>query len=331
MLALCVALFLIVIVISIFSINKYKFFKKITKKQKMEIDEKDKMIETLNGEINIKTKTFKNGLIELEKLEKSALEISNAIDQVANGAVNQASALEDTTQVLGKLNKKFTLAIKQANNVIKCSDDTSELIKNETGPAWLEFVDNQELATKNTMELIDGVRSLINHVSALSDILANIENIASSTNLLSLNASIEAARAGEAGKGFAVVANEVKLLSESTSNLVDEASNSVNALYKEINICHEKSKITKISFRKNKELINGLMDMLTKLQKSIDASKDAGNIAQKALNNAMPDFKNIEQTIENLSTISEEDSAISEEVVAAVKSQCESIKTIYEK
>ena len=55
-------------------------------------------------------------------------------------------------------------------------------------------------------------------IGEITTVSASIEEIASQTNLLALNASIEAARAGESGKGFAVVAEEIKQLSEDTSN-----------------------------------------------------------------------------------------------------------------
>ncbi len=76
----------------------------------------------------------------------------------------------------------------------------------------------------------DKVRALHRRTADIQDILASIEEIAAQTNLLALNAAIEAARAGESGRGFAVVAEEVRKLSERTS----EATRSIAALVQDM-------------------------------------------------------------------------------------------------
>ena len=79
------------------------------------------------------------------------------------------------------------------------------------------FVEGTVEASKNAMGLVDQMDTVKDQVATTLRVVGEIEGISRQTNLLALNATIEAARAGEAGRGFAVVANEVRMLSDRTS------------------------------------------------------------------------------------------------------------------
>lgn len=236
-------------------------------------------------------KRFNSTLTEIsnlaEQVSSNSSEVENASKSLADGATEQAGVIEE-------LNATIDTVVDMAEDTAKETQNASARVKASANKA------NEEKEKMN--ELLMEMEHITEISKEIGNIITDIEDIASQTNLLSLNASIEAARAGEAGKGFAVVADQIgKLAADSAKSAV----NTRDLIDKTLVEIEKGNTITRTTAESFNQIITD-MESFAEL---------AENTMEKA-NSQAESLEQIGQGIEQLSGVVQGNAASSEENTA---------------
>ena len=229
-----------------------------------------------------------------EQVSGGSDELAKAAQGLAEGAENQSMAIEDLLRT----------TIDVAKQVEENKNDSEKSAANVNSVASM---------MENSQKLMDEMRDAMTKIHETSKqvvgIIKAIEDIASQTNLLSLNASIEAARAGEAGRGFAVVAGEI-------GDLANESARAVNMTRELIGVSLDE-------IQKGNALAE---EVLNALSVAVTEMKQVNSMIQNTATNAAIQMQNINQIkdgveemsqgVQDNSAMAEETSATSEELAA---------------
>lgn len=278
------------------------------------------MKEMEHGNLNVNMNAnFKGDFISLEKSITNFINSINDTMRKVNQSTNRVS--NGSEQILEVAQTLAEGAVEQNTSIEKLSSNIIEMaqhVKEESEIAekankMVELVGKETIKGMEQMEhMIQAMNQIAGSSNEIVKIIRSIEDIASQTNLLSLNASIEAARAGEAGRGFAVVAGEVaNLASESveavnhTTALID---NSRQAVGKGSNIVEETAEVLK-------KVESGVKQIIDIMHSIVQTSKKQA----KFIESITTEVTQISQVVMTVSATAEESEATSGELLEQVE------------
>jgi len=232
-------------------------------------------------------------------LQESSNVLLDNVQSLSSASNQAAASLEETAAALEEITSNIT---NNTNNVIEMASHGHE-VKDSVSQG-------QELANQTTKAMDE----INNEVTAISDAISVIDQIAFQTNILSLNAAVEAATAGEAGKGFAVVAQEVRNLASRSA----EAANEIKKLVE--------NATSKANNGKNiaDEMIDGYTHLNASISKTLDLISDVESASKEQqigieqINNAVTQLDQQTQQNANVASATQSIASATQSIAADI-------------
>ena len=229
----------------------------------------------------------------VEKVKSSTIsqlsDSDNGINKVKNASEEMVSCVNTSSAAI----EEMIANIKSINNIL-----------NNNQEAMIALVDETKLGYNGIAEITELVNKIESESEGLIEMSNVIQQIASQTNLLSMNAAIEAAHAGESGKGFAVVADEIRKLAENSGTEAKKISVVLTSIKKLIDSTFTKMGIVQQEMEKIVSLSGDVKSQEDVVKNAISEQNDGGSILLGSLNEMKNNTSHVVDAIDHLKNTS---------------------------
>ena len=250
-------------------------------------------------------------------IDDSIVNVNTAVNEIATGATSLATETQTVTEEMVSMGTAVGKTSEIANELYADAEEMK--IQNQKATDTLNELIAVNKETSAAMNRVQAQTNLTNESAVqIQTAIDIISDIATQTNLLSLNASIEAARAGEHGKGFAVVAEEVRKLADQSQSAVSEVTLSIQALLDNSNTSVEIMDTVLTEVGKQSQKMEDTQEVFAKLKANIEHVVTAVDQISREVVVVDEGKDKVLGNLESLSAISEENAASTEETSATM-------------
>ena len=237
----------------------------------------------------------------LSMIAQSAHEVDIGSDEIAKSATDLAEGTTEQAGAVEELTATVTTVTEAAVNSAEQTARARDMV--------MKSVSDAEKDREQVRLLQEEMQKIKDISEEVQTIIGTIEDIASQTSLLSLNASIEAARAGDAGRGFAVVADQIGKLAQDSAQAAVSTRSLIEATVEEVDNGNEITKTTVKAFEKLINDMNSFADVTETVRTGSLGTAEAMKEVERGIDQ-------ISEVTQQNAAASQESSAVSEELAA---------------